>query len=136
MIPFPKGAAPRIADVIYRFESGTEPKQEETCRRSEQDRPVSILSWKPRALEKEPDKKVSFSDQRLANSCAWPWKLILIASLAMLQPHMQAPKHLPGFKASYRATKVSPQMFLGLWVAHCQLRLEQRQQPGASSCGA
>lgn len=56
--PFPKGAAPKIADVIYRFESGTEPKQEE-MRRSEQDTPKHF-ELETTGLKKEP---VSFSDQ-------------------------------------------------------------------------
>jgi hypothetical protein len=56
--PFPKGAAPRIADVIYRFESGTDPKQEE-MRRSEQDTPKHF-ELETTGLKKEP---VSFSDQ-------------------------------------------------------------------------
>lgn len=56
--PFPKGAAPRIADTIYRFESGTEPKQEE-MRRSEQDRPQHF-ELETTGLKKQP---VSFSDQ-------------------------------------------------------------------------
>lgn len=56
--PFPKGAAPRIADIIYRFESGTEPKQEE-MRRSEQDTPKHF-ELETTGLKKEP---VSFSDQ-------------------------------------------------------------------------
>jgi hypothetical protein len=59
--PFPKGSASRIADAIYRVESGTEPKQEE-LRRSEQDRPQHF-NLDTTGLVKEPNKKISFSDQ-------------------------------------------------------------------------
>lgn len=54
--PFPKGSAPRIADVIYRFESGIEPKQEEMPR-SDQDTPKHFK------LDTSGLGKVSFDDQ-------------------------------------------------------------------------
>lgn len=57
--PFPKGSASRIADAIYRFESGVEPKQDETLPRSEQETPRHF-DLEASDLEK---KKVSFSDQ-------------------------------------------------------------------------
>lgn len=60
--PFPKGAAPKIADTIYRFESGVEPKQDESLPRSNQDTPKHF-ELETTGLVKEPDKKVSFSDQ-------------------------------------------------------------------------
>lgn len=60
--PFPKGSAPKIADAIYRFESGVEPKQDESLPRSEQDTPKHF-KLDTTGLVEEQDKKVSFSDQ-------------------------------------------------------------------------
>ena len=55
--PFPKGSAPKIADAIYRFESGVEPKQDESLPRSEQDTPKHFK------LDTSGLGKVSFDDQ-------------------------------------------------------------------------
>lgn len=63
---FPKDSISKISDVIYRFESGNElgqeSKQDETLRRSDQDVPTHF-GLDTTGLVKEPDKKVSFSDQ-------------------------------------------------------------------------